>query len=83
MSKNELMARLSAAVGSNPLGEKILKEVEKDGSLISKENFETQIQALQKASQKYQAYADEEMLAYTNQKIEIFQQALNILEGED
>lgn len=83
MSKNEWMASLSAAVGSSPLGEKILKEVEKDGFVISKENFETQIKALQAASKKYQEDADEEMLQYTNQKIAIFQQALNILEGED
>jgi len=83
MVKEELMARLSAGVGASEEGAKILKDVEKDGYLVSKEDFETQLKSLQELSKKYAEYGDEDMLAFTKKKIEIFERAINILEGED
>lgn len=79
MKKNEIMARLTAAIGGSEAGDAVLKEVFADGETFSKEDLEKKLKALNALSEQYQKDGDETMLDLTNQKIEVVQKAIDLL----
>lgn len=79
MTKDELMAKLTAAVGASAAGDEVLKEVFADGQTISKEDLEEKLKALNALSVQYEKDGDEAMLDLTNKKIAVLQKAVDLL----
>ncbi len=82
MTKSDLMAKLTAALGASVAGDEILKEVFADGEEISEEGLEERLRALNALSADYQKDGNEEMLDLTNKKIVLVQKAVDLLKED-
>lgn len=82
MTKSDLMAKLTAALGASAAGDEILKEVFADGEEISEEGLEERLRALNALSADYQKDGNEEMLDLTNKKIVLVQKAVDVLKED-